>query len=144
MVTGAWRGSRRARRTALAAICAFAACALAACGSSDFANDPRPPSPILIGIKVDPERVSVSPDNFGAGVTTFTITNAANGPVKIQLSGPTTASSSLIKPGQPGSMKVDLVEGDYRASAVGVTNASEGKFTVGKQRPSSRDKLLLP
>ncbi len=144
MGTGAWRGSRRARRAALAALCVVVASALTACGSGDFANDPRPPSPILVGVKVDAEQVAVSPENFGAGLVTFSVTNSAESPIRLRLSGPTTVSSALIKPGEPGSLKAELPEGDYRASAVGAVTAADGTFTVGKQRPSSRDKLLLP
>jgi hypothetical protein len=132
------------RRVTLAALCAVAASALTACGSDDFANDPRPPSPILVGVKVDPERVSVSPSNFGAGLVTFTVTNAADAPIRLRLSGPATASSAPIKPGEPGSLRAELPEGDYRASAEGTANTPTGKFTVGKERPSSRDRLLLP
>ncbi len=144
MGTGAWRGSRRLRRVTLAVLCAVAASAFTACGSGDFANDPRPPSPILVGVKVDSERVSVSPSNFGAGLVSFSVTNSADAPIRLRLSGPATASSAPIKPGEPGSLQAELPEGDYRASAVGAASAAAGKFTVGKQRPSSRDKLLLP
>jgi hypothetical protein len=129
---------------AAAALCVLAASALGACGSGDFANDPRPPSPILVGVKVDAEQVSVSPDNFGAGLVSFAITNLAKSPIRVQLSGPSKASSTLIKPGEPGSLRAQLPEGDYRASAVGAITPTEARFTVGKQRPSSRDKLLLP
>ncbi|MGH2924884.1 MAG: hypothetical protein ACRDK1_02800 [Solirubrobacterales bacterium] len=117
---------------------------LAACGSGDFANDPRPPSPILVGVKVDAERVSISPSNFGAGVVTFAITNLSKGPIRVQLSGPASASSAPIKPGQPGSLDAQLPRGDYQMSAVGSVSPSSAKFTVAKERPSSRDRLLLP
>jgi hypothetical protein len=129
---------------AVVALCALSVSVLAACGSGDFANDPRPPSPILVGVKVDPERVSISPSNFGAGVVTFAITNLAAGPIRVQLSGPASASSGVIKPGEPGSLKAQLPRGDYQMTAGGSVSPSSAKFTVAKQRPSSRDKLLLP
>jgi hypothetical protein len=125
-------------------VCVAAASILTACGSGDFANDPRPPSPILVGVKVDAERVSVSPNNFGAGLVTFSVTNSADSPIRLRLTGPTTASSAPIKPGEPGSMRAELPEGNYRASAVGAATAGAETFTVGKNRPSSGNKLLLP
>jgi hypothetical protein len=57
------------RRTAATTPLAVAAVvAIAGCGtSSDYKNDPRPPSPIVLTASIDDQRVSVSPQRFGAG-----------------------------------------------------------------------------
>ena len=142
MGMGAWRGSRRCRWITLAAF-AVVALGLAACGSGDFANDPRPPAPIQVGVKVDAERVAISPNNFGAGVVNFAVNNSSKAPIRLEISGPIHSSSNVISPGEPGSMRVQLPKGDYHAS-VGPGGAQPGSFTVGAERPSSRDKRLLP
>ncbi len=56
------------------------------------------------------------------------------------LSGPTTRDHRpRSSPGEPGSLQVELPEGDYRASAVeGGGRPSRTAFTVGRERPSSR------
>jgi hypothetical protein len=142
MGMGAWRGSRRCRRITLAAL-ALVALGLAACGSGDFANDPRPPAQIKVGVKVDAERGAISPNNFGAGVVSFAVNNSSKSPIRLEISGPIHSSSNVIGPGEPGSMQVELPKGDYHAS-VGPGGAKPGTFTVGAERPSSRDRLLLP
>ena len=56
------------RRTVAATLLVIAAVlAVVGCGSSsDYKNDPRPPSPIVLTGSVDDQRVSVSPQRFGA------------------------------------------------------------------------------
>lgn len=117
---------------------------LAGCGSNDFANDPRPPAPIEIAAKIDANRVAVTPNNFGAGLVTFTVANSSSSTVRLELSGPKRAATSEIKAGEPGYLRVQLPAGQYRASAGPGASASPTTFTVGQKRPSSDDKLLLP
>ncbi|MGH2964512.1 MAG: hypothetical protein ACRDMH_03895 [Solirubrobacterales bacterium] len=143
MGSGAWRGPRGGRR-ALAALGLVAAAALAGCGSSDFANNPRPSAPIQVAAKIDANRVAISPSNFGAGVVTFTVSNFSKATVRLTLSGPKRATSSDIPPGQPGSLDIELPEGRYRASVEGNPGSQPASFTVGAGRPSSDNKLLLP
>lgn len=144
MGAGAWRASRRGRRATPAVASLIVTALLAGCGSSDFANDPRPPAPIKVAAKIDADRVAVSPNNFGAGLVTFSVANSSDATVRLELSGPAHASTSEIKPGEPGYLQVQLPEGDYQASAVGEASAKPASFTVAKERPSSDDKLLLP
>jgi hypothetical protein len=122
----------------------IAAAAAAACGSSDSITAPRPTSPIEVAAKIDANRVAISPDNFGAGVVTFSVSNFSKSTVRLALSGPKRAITTEIKPGQPGSLQVQLTEGKYRASAEGNPRAQPTTFTVGAERPNSDDKLLLP
>jgi hypothetical protein len=144
MGAGAWRGSRRGRRAAAALAGLVATVLLAGCGSSDSLTGTRPPAPIAVAAKIDANRVAVSPDNFGAGLVTINVANFSDATVRLELSGPRRASTSEIRPGQPGFLKIELPEGDYRASAAGVAGARPASFTVAERRPSSDDKLLLP
>ncbi len=143
MGTGAWRGSGSGRR-ALAALGIVIGASVAGCGSDDSLSGNRPAAPIEVAAKIDANRVAVSPDNFGAGVVTFTVSNFSDSTVRLELSGPTRASTSEIKPGEPGYLKVELPEGDYRASAAGDAGAQPARFTVAKERPNSDSRLLLP
>ncbi len=117
---------------------------LAGCGSSESIEAPRPAPPIEVAAKIDAKRVAISPNNFGAGLVTFSVANSSDAAVRLELSGPKRASTGEIKPGQPGYLKVELPEGDYQASAAGAAGAEPASFTVAKGRPSSDDKLLLP
>ena len=75
-----------------------AALALGACGSSDFANDPRPAAPIVVTATVASGKVQVSPDRFGAGLVTFTIANLSDSPARFTLSGPRTPQPRRFSP----------------------------------------------
>ena len=139
---GARRGFAAWRRAAPVALAALAVLAVAGCGSSDFANDPRPPIPIEVTAKVDNSGVLVSPNRFGAGVTVFTVTNLSDSPVRFGLSGGSTeASTGDIDPGGATSLKVQLDQGDYQATA---GDLKSYPVKVGPERASSQNKLLLP
>jgi hypothetical protein len=129
----------------------LAALALVSCGSSkDFANDPRPPTPINISAAISDEKVTVSPADFGAGPVTFLIANLTNDPQTVtvetrDLSEKTgmKQSSSVINPQGTATLKVDVKEGDY---VVHVDHKSihEAHIKVGSERNSSQDQLLQP
>ena len=139
------RASRRGRRAALAVIGVLAAGSLGACGSKDFPNDPRPPAPIEVSAKVDSKKVVVSPDRFGAGLVTFTVANLSPSPIRFTIDGTTKKfSTSEIQPGSPAYLKVQLPQGDYRATAGQGASASPAAIKVGPERKSSQNKLLLP
>ena len=139
------RGSRRGRRATLAALGVLVAGSLAACGSKDFPNDPRPPSPIEVSAKVDSKKVVVSPDRFGAGLVTFTVANLSNSPVRFTIDGTSKkVSTSEIQPGTPGSLKIQLRQGDYRATAGQGASARPAAIKVGPERATSQNKLLEP
>jgi hypothetical protein len=144
MGAGAWRGSRRGGRAWPAVVGLLVTALLAGCGSSESIKEPRPASPIEVAAKIDANRVAISPNNFGAGLVTFSIANSSDATVRLELNGPKQASTGEIKPGRPGYLKVELPEGDYQASAAGAAGAAPASFTVAEGRPSSDDKLLLP
>src|SRR5262245_46571515 len=121
----------------------LAAVAVAGCGRSDFKNDPRPPVPIEVSVKLAPDGVGVSPREFGAGLVNFTVANLTNATGNLAIRGPVDATSSQIGPGDATTVKVDMKTGSYEASTGGFTVAPFS-FTVGPQRPSGQNQLLLP
>jgi hypothetical protein len=149
MITrGSGRASRRPRPVVAVALGLVAAGLLASCGSKSFPNDPRPPAPIDVTAKVDSKRVVVSPNRFGAGLVTFTVANLSNTPVDFTISGVSGAqksvSSGVIEPGAPGSLKVNLKQGSYRATAGHGVKAAPATVTVGPERKTSQNELLQP
>lgn len=141
-------GPRRTRLGVGAVAAALLALGLAACGEDDFPNEPRPPAPISITAKVDDQKVAVSPDEFGAGLATFTVSNQSDDPVQLTLVGPAPegdASSAEIAPdGGVGTLKAELVEGTYEVNAGDRSGARPATITVGPERRSSQNDLLLP
>ena len=112
-------------------------------GGSDFKNDPRPPVPAEVSAKISPQGVAVSPREFGAGLVNFTVANLTNETGSFAIHGPVDATSPDIAPGDTGTVKVDMKTGSYEASVNGFTVAPFA-FTVGPERPSGQNQLLLP
>ena len=130
---------------AIAALAAIAALSLGACGEDDFTNEPaRASASINVAARVDKREVVVSPDRFGAGLVNFTIANVSDSPIRFTLSGPKEAASQPIPPGAPGSLKIELPEGSYAASAGQAASAEPATIKVGPKRQGSQNKLLLP
>jgi hypothetical protein len=124
----------------------LAALVLTACGSESFENNPRPPAPIALSARISDQEVSLSPNTakaVGAGLATITISNQTNDPTKLLLEGPTDQSSSEIVAQGTGDMKLNLEQGDYKVSAAD-SSARETRLSVGPERPSSQNDLLLP
>ena len=137
-----------------------AAVAIAACGSEDFENAPRPPSPIQLSALIKDGQVSLGPrSGVGAGLATITISNQTQDPAKLLLEGPQdNASDEVVRSdGQTivggrgvgtgvGTMLVDHQEGAYPGSAANDSGAGghETTLRVGPERKSSQNELLLP
>lgn len=121
----------------------LAALIVAGCGRDDFENDPRPPVPAEITVKIGDGGVTVSPSQFGAGLVNFTIANFEDEPAVFQIEGPVDAVSDEIPGNGTQNIKVELDTGDYEASADGV-DARPFAFTVGEERESGQNDLLLP
>jgi hypothetical protein len=117
--------------------------ALAGCGQSDFKNDPRPPIPAEVSVKIARDGVAVSPREFGAGIVNFTIANLTNKPGTLAIQGPVNANSSEIPPAGTGTIKVEMKTGSYEASVSGIA-LRPFSFTVGAERPTGQNDLLLP
>ena len=116
---------------------------VAGCGRSDFKNDPRPPVPAEVSAKISSQGVAVSPREFGAGLVNFTVANLTNETGSLVIQGPVEAASPDIAPGDTGTVKVNMKTGSYEASVNGFTVAPFA-FTVGPERPSGQNQLLLP
>jgi hypothetical protein len=116
---------------------------VAGCGQDDFKNDPRPPIPAEVSVKIAKDGVAVSPKEFGAGLVNFTIANLTTEPGTLAIQGPIDADSSEIPPAGTDTVKVELKTGSYEASVSGVA-ARPFSFTVGPERPSGQNDLLLP
>ena len=116
---------------------------VAGCGQDDFKNDPRPPIPAEVSVKIAKDGVAVSPREFGAGLVNFTIANLTTEPGTLAINGPVDADSSEIPPAGTDTVKVELKTGSYEASVSGLA-ARPFSFTVGPERPSGQNDLLLP
>lgn len=116
---------------------------VAGCGRDDFKNDPRPPIPAEVSVKIAKDGVAVSPKEFGAGIVNFTIANLTTEPGTLAIQGPVTADSSEIPPTGTDTIKVDMKTGSYEASVTGFA-ARPFSFTVGPERASGQNDLLLP
>ena len=121
-----------------------AALGVAACGSDDFANDPRPPAPTEITARISDSDVNLSPSRIGGGPANFTVSNQSRQPASLILEGPTDAVGSELPPGAVGELKATLEEGQYEVSGGPESDAREGTLEVGPDRESSQNQLLLP
>ena len=138
-------------RALTASVLTTAAMALAGCGSeSDYKNDPRPPTPINISAAISPEKVTVSPQEFGAGPVTFLIANLTDDTQEVTVETADLANTAGIKqttspinPQGTATLKVDVKAGEYVVRTKS-TSIREAHITVGAERPSSQDTLLQP
>jgi hypothetical protein len=140
------------RRVSIAA-CAAGAVLLAACGGdeADYANDPRPPAPIVVSARIGPEGVSVSPRSFGAGPINLIVTNQTERAQELtletdELGGSEPGleqNSGPINPGDTARLQADLRRGTY-SLGVGTGGIEGATLRVGPSRPSSQDDLLQP
>jgi hypothetical protein len=122
------------------------------CGDEeDYANEPRPPSPIVVSAAISQDRISVSPRKFGAGPITLIVTNQTSEAQEItletdELGGEKAGiqqNSGPINPGDTASLKAELREGTYRVGVDGKSIAGAALRVAG-ERPSSQDDLLQP
>jgi hypothetical protein len=103
----------------------------------------RPAPQLEVSASVNPDKVQISPDKFGAGVVNFTVANLSGSPITFSVNGPQKASTVQIQPGAPDYLKMNLKEGTYQAT-VGNSKIKPATITVGPKRPNSDNQLLLP
>jgi hypothetical protein len=130
-------------RAVLAVSALLVALVAAGCGRNDFKNDPRPPVPAEVSVKIAQDGVGVSPKQFGAGLVNFTIANLTQGTGTLAIQGPVNANSNQLAPGAAETLKVDMKTGSYEASVDGI-GVKPFNFTVGPERPSGQNDLNLP
>jgi hypothetical protein len=134
---------RRRGRALLFAAALVTALLVAGCGRNDFKNDPRPPVPAEVSVKIAKDGVAVSPKEFGAGLVNFTIANLTTKPGTLAIRGPVDAASTEIPPAGTDTVKVAMQTGSYEASVSGIA-VRPFSFTVGPERQSGQNDLLLP
>jgi hypothetical protein len=137
-------------RTALVATAV--ACALAGCGGGeDYANKPRPPSPINVTAAISTKKISISPKQFGAGPVVFIVSNQTPKDQTLKLQTQELAGSQPglkqaadpVAPGDTGTLKADVRKGTYELSVAG-GGLSPATVKVGAERKSAQDELLQP
>jgi hypothetical protein len=139
------------RVTRIATASLVAALTLVGCGSeSDYKNDPRPPSPINISAAISPDKVTVSPQQFGAGPVTFLIANLTDDTQEVTVETEDLANKAGIKqttspinPQGTATLKVDVKQGEYVVRTKSAT-IREAHIKVSAERKSSQDTLLQP
>lgn len=127
-----------------------AAVALAGCGNdSSYKNDPRPAKTIVIAAAILPDKVSVSPTQFGAGPISLTVANETDASQRISIvrkvNGQPQANEQTgpINPHDTATLKADVDEGEYEIRVEGESIAA-ARITVGGPRESAQNELLQP
>ena len=134
---------RRGRALFLPAATLVAVLAIAGCGRNDFKNDPGQPIPAEVSVKIATDGVVVSPKEFGAGLVNFTVANLTNQTGSLVIRGPVNAESDAMGPSDTQTIKVQVKSGSYEASSNGI-GVRPFRFTVGPERPTGQNQLLLP
>ena len=135
-----------------AAVLVAAGCALAGCGGGgeDYANKPRPATPINITAAFPDKEISISPKQFGAGPVVIIVSNQTAGEQTVTLQTDELAgskpgmkqSTDPIGPRGTGTLKADVREGTYSLSTSDGPKAAT--LEVGPARKSAQDELLAP
>ena len=147
------RAHRATRRSCLVAAAIGLAVPFTGCGGeeSDYANDPRPPSTIMISARIGDERISVSPTKFGAGPVELIVSNQTEEAQELTLETDEIGgdapgieqNSGPINPGDAARLKVDLRSGTYKVAVDG-DGIEPVKLSVGDERESAQNELLQP
>jgi hypothetical protein len=122
---------------------------VAGCGSGDrYANEPRPPAPIVITASIGKDKVSVSPKRFGAGPVSLVITNQTSAAQKVTFEsaggqGGFTQATGPINPSDTATLKADVPQG-AAVVKVGGPTIQPARINVGPERPSAQNELLQP
>jgi hypothetical protein len=140
-------------RSATLLIAATLAAGAAGCGGGDddYENRPRPATPINVTAAITDERVSVSPETFGAGPIVLIVSNQSDSEQELtfeteELGGSEPGlrkTSTPIAPGGTGNVQVDVREGTY-AVGVGGAGIEPATVEVSGDRASAQDQLLQP
>jgi hypothetical protein len=128
------------------------AAALAGCGgdSEDYANRPRPASPINVTAAISDKKISISPKEFGAGPVTIIVSNQTSAEQTVtleteELGGDKPGlkeSSDPIAPQGTGTLEASVREGTYAVR--GSKGPKPVTLGVGPDRASAQDRLLQP
>jgi hypothetical protein len=143
-----WRNPGRA--TTAGAV--LFASVLAGCGDEggDYANKPRPATPINVTAAISDKKISISPKEFGAGPVVIIVSNQTGAEQTLTLQTEELGGSQPglkqktdpIAPRGTGTLKADVREGSYALSASEGPKAAS--LEVGPERKSAQDELLAP
>jgi hypothetical protein len=125
---------------------------LGGCGDEggDYANKPRPASPINVTAAISDKEISISPKEFGAGPVVIIVSNQTGAEQKVTLQTEELGgnqpglkqSTDPIAPRGTGTLKADVREGSY---ALSTSDGPKGAtLEVGPDRKSAQDELLEP
>ena len=146
---------RRHRSATLLAAAGLALAAFSAgCGGSgNYANKPRPATPINVTAAVDENQISISPKTFGAGPITLIISNQSTSSQQVTLEtdqqpgddgpGEKAIQTGPISPRETAAVKGEVKQGTY-ALRVGGDGVEAATIVVGKARPTAQNDLLQP
>jgi hypothetical protein len=118
-------------------------------GGKHFDNKPRPAAPIQLTGVVRDTQVDISPKRVGAGPVILIVSNQTDAAHTITLEGEgTTDTVGPIQPLDTAKLQQTLKPGTYTVKA-GSKSATPkeiepGTVTVGPERSSSSNELLLP
>lgn len=122
---------------------------LGGCGEEKFKNKPRPASAIDLTGVIQPRGVRVDPEKVGAGPVLITISNQTEDAHTVTLTGESVEETvGPIQPMDTGTIQKTLKPGFYQVTAGSDRAVNKevpaGTLTVGRKRPSSANKLLVP
>jgi hypothetical protein len=132
-------------------VAALAVCAAGCGGEPDYANKPRPATPINVTAAISKNRISISPKSFGAGPIVMIVSNQTGKAQTVtletdELGGSQPGlkqSTDPIEPHGTATLKVDVREGDYSVS-VKDRAVEPAAVRVDGKRKSAQDQLLEP
>ena len=122
---------------------------LAGCGSEDFENKPRPASALEITGVIQKDKVTISPDQFGAGPILLTISNQTKEAHTVTLEGESLRERvGPINPLDTATIQANVDSGTYEVRAGSAQAVAQeiqpAELNVGESRGDSNDQLLQP
>jgi hypothetical protein len=133
-------------------VAAAVSCAATGCGGGDdYANKPRPATPVNVTAAITGNRISISPKTFGAGPIVMIVSNQSDKPQTVTIETEELGGNQAglkektgpIGPDGTGTLKVDVRKGSYAVSVPG-GGIEPTSLEVGPARQSAQDELLQP
>jgi hypothetical protein len=139
----------------------------AGCGAESHPNEPRPAVPTRVSVIIGEQGVVVQPKTIAMGpekhqqlpqnqnhpqpniktqaplAVVFVTSNQTGAKSKLEIHGPTSATSTEIGARSPNTFSASLPTGSYTIAAAGI-HGSSATLKVGPYRASSKNDLLLP
>ena len=133
-------------RCGLVLVAALAGMAVSGCGADDTArSEQRPPVPVNLSVQIGTERVTVSPDETGAGPVTLLVANQSGASQNLTVDGPQVRRSiGPIPPDDTATVKLTVGTGEFTIAAEDSAGLDPATVKVGPPRDSAQNELLLP